>query len=140
MKKTAAAFAAVFIATFGVATAATTTKPNIIFILADDLGIGSVSCYGADNFKTPNIDSLAKSGLQLEHCYASPLCGPTRALVMTGRYAYHTGMTGNGTGARLKPANEVMMPQMLKPAGYVTAQVGKWDQLPLQPGDWGFDE
>ena len=115
-------------------------KPNIIFILADDLGIGNVSCYGADNFKTPNLDALAQSGIRFEHCYASPLCGPTRALLMTGRYAYHTGMTSNQTGSFLKPANEVMMPTVLKSAGYITAQCGKWAQLPLQPGDWGFDE
>lgn len=115
-------------------------KPNIIFILADDLGIGNVSCYGADNFKTPNIDRLAASGTRFEHCYACPLCGPSRALLMTGRYAYHTGMTGNDSGPLLKPANEVMMPRVLKPAGYVTAMCGKWSQLPLQPGDWGFDE
>ena len=115
-------------------------KPNIIFILADDLGIGCVSSYGADHFKTPNIDELAKGGLRFDRCYASPLCGPSRALLMTGRYAYHTGMTGNETGDLLKPANETMMPRMLKPAGYVTAQCGKWSQLPLQPGNWGFDE
>jgi arylsulfatase A len=59
---------------------------------------------------------------------------------MTGRYAYHTGMTGNDSGPLLKPANEVMMPKVLKPAGYVTAMCGKWSQLPLQPSDWGFDE
>ncbi len=115
-------------------------KPNIIFSLADDLGIGAVSCYGADNFKTPNIDTLAKGGLRFEHCYAAPLCGPSRALLMTGRYAFRTGMTGNETGPLLKPANEVMMPKVLKSAGYVTAMCGKWSQLPLQPGDWGFDE
>ncbi len=115
-------------------------KPNIIFILADDLGIGSVSSYGADNFKTPNIDKLAESGMRFEHCYASPLCGPSRALLMTGRYAFRTGMTSNQTGDLLKPGNETMMPSELKSAGYVTAQVGKWAQLPLQPGDWGFDE
>jgi len=115
-------------------------KPNIIFILADDLGIGSVSCYGADHFKTPNIDKLADSGIRFDHCYSSPLCGPSRALLMTGRYAFRTGMTSNQTGPRLKPANEIMTPKVLKTAGYVTAQVGKWAQLPLQPGDWGFDE
>ena len=115
-------------------------KPNIIFILADDLGIGGLSCYGADKFKTPNIDRLADSGIRFEHCYSSPLCGPTRALLMTGRYAFRTGMTSNQTGPRLTPANEIMMPTVLKQAGYVTAQVGKWAQLPLQPGDWGFDE
>ena len=115
-------------------------KPNIIFILADDLGIGSVSSYGADNFKTPNIDKLAASGIRFDHCYSSPLCGPSRALLMTGRYAFRTGMTQNYTGNLLKPANEVMMPTVLKRAGYVTGQVGKWAQLPLQPSDWGFDE
>lgn len=115
-------------------------KPNIIFILADDLGIGNVSCYGADNFKTPNIDALAKGGLRFERCYAAPLCGPTRAMLMTGRYAFRTGMTANTSGALVKPANEIMLPRMLKPAGYVTMQTGKWSQLPLQPGDFGFDE
>ena len=120
--------------------AGTATKPNIIFILADDLGINGVSSYGADVFKTPNIDALAKSGIRFENCYAAPLCGPSRAMLMTGRYAYRTGMTGNDSGSLLKPANEIMMPRVLKPAGYVTAMCGKWSQLPLQPGDWGFDE
>ena len=118
----------------------TPAKPNIVFILADDLGTGNVSCYGADNFKTPNVDALAKSGTRFEHCYACPLCGPSRALLMTGRYAFRTGMTGNDSGPLLKPANETMMPKALKPAGYVTAMCGKWNQLPLQPSDWGFDE
>ena len=115
-------------------------KPNIIFILADDLGIGNVSCYGADNFKTPNIDKLAQSGTRFEHCYAAPLCGPSRALLLTGRYAFHTGMTGNDSGPLVKPENETMIPNILKPAGYVTAMCGKWSQLPLQPASFGFDE
>ena len=141
-------FKAFIIATLLAATAACSAfaaepggkKPNIIFILADDLGIGNVSCYGADHFKTPNVDKLAQSGIRFEHCYAAPLCGPSRALLMTGCYAYHTGMTGNDSGPLLKPANETMMPKILKPAGYVTAMCGKWNQLPLQPSDWGFDE
>ena len=115
-------------------------KPNIIFILADDLGIGNVSCYGADHFKTPNIDKLAQSGIRFEHCYAAPLCGPSRALLLTGRYAYRTGMTGNDSGPLVKPENETMIPKILKPAGYVTAMCGKWSQLPLQPSAFGFDE
>ena len=122
------------------AAGAETRKPNIIFILADDLGIGNVSCYGADNFKTPNIDALAASGTRFEQFYACPLCGPSRALLMTGRYAYHTGMTGNDSGPLLKPGNETMIPKILKPAGYTTAMCGKWSQLPLQPSDWGYDE
>ena len=141
MNKTFIAFTAgLLLAPLGGVAGRAETKPNIIFILADDLGIGSVSSYGADNFKTPNIDKLANSGIRFEHCYSSPLCGPSRALLMTGRYAFRTGMTSNKTGDLLKPANETMMPTVLKPAGYVTAQVGKWSQLPLEPADWGFDE
>src|SRR3954464_7186114 len=83
--------------------AKTTSKPNIIFILADDLGIGNISCYGADNFKTPNIDALARGGIRFQHCYAQPLCGPSRAQLLTGRYAYHTGMTSNDSGSLIKP-------------------------------------
>ncbi|MEO5803861.1 MAG: sulfatase-like hydrolase/transferase [Verrucomicrobiota bacterium] len=115
-------------------------KPNIIYILADDLGFGNVSCYGADNFKTPRIDALAKGGIRFQHCFAQPLCGPSRAQILTGRYAFRTGMTGNGSGSLIKPENETMLPKVLKPAGYVSAQIGKWSQLPLQPGDFGFDE
>ena len=116
------------------------SSPNIIFILADDLGIGNISCYGADNFKTPRIDALAKGGIRFEHCYAQPLCGPSRAQLLTGRYAYHTGMTGNDSGSLIHPQNETMIPKMLKPAGYISGMCGKWGQLPLQPSDFNFDE
>ena len=120
--------------------AAKNRQPNIIFILADDLGLDSVSCYGADQLRTPNIDALARDGTRFEYSYANPLCGPSRAQILTGRYPFRTGMTSNTTGDVMKPANEVMIPKVLKAAGYVTAEVGKWSQLPLQPGDWGFDE
>jgi arylsulfatase A len=116
------------------------SKPNIILILADDLGIGNISCYGADNFKTPRIDALAKDGIRFQHGYAQPLCGPSRAELLTGRYAFHTGMTGNDSGPRVTPQSEMMIPRVLKPAGYVSAEIGKWGQLKLQPADFGFDE
>lgn len=122
------------------AAASDSRKPNIIFILADDLGLDSVSCYGSDQLKTPNIDALARSGMRFEYSYATPLCGPSRSQILTGRYPFRTGMTSNRTGDAVSPANEVMIPRVVKPAGYVTAQVGKWNQLPLQPSDWGFDE
>jgi arylsulfatase A len=115
-------------------------RPNIIFILADDVGLPNISCYGADEYKTPQIDALARSGTRFEHCYSTPLCGPSRAEILTGRYPFRTGMTSNQTGALLKPANEIMMPTVLKAAGYATVHAGKWGQLPDQPGDWGFDE
>ncbi len=115
-------------------------KPNIVFVLADDLGIGGVSCYGADNFKTPHIDQLARGGVRFTHGYTAPLCGPSRAMIMTGRYAFRTGATNQDSTGRMKPSVETFMPKILKPAGYVTACVGKWGQLPLGPADFGFDE
>jgi arylsulfatase A len=117
-------------------------KPNIILILADDLGVGNVSAYGADHFKTPHIDSLATTGMRFEYCFSAPVCGPSRALLMTGRYGFRTGMTGNDkeSAALMAEATEIMLPKVLKPAGYVTGQVGKWSQIPLEPSDWGFDE
>ena len=115
-------------------------KPNIVFILADDLGIGNVGCYGADRVKTPNIDALARGGVRHTHAYTAPLCGPSRALIMTGRYAFRTGATNQDATGQMKPANEKMIPKLLKPAGYVSSMIGKWGQLPLEPSDWGFDD
>ncbi|MCX6141934.1 MAG: sulfatase-like hydrolase/transferase [Ignavibacteriales bacterium] len=115
-------------------------KPNIIFILADDLGIGNVSCYGADNYKTPRIDKLAREGVRFTHAYTAPLCGPSRALILTGRYAFRTGAVNQDMTGLMKPSVETMMPKILKPAGYVTAMIGKWGQLPLAPADFDFDE
>lgn len=115
-------------------------KPNIIFILADDLGWGNVSCFGADNFKTPRLDALAKGGVKFEQAYSTPLCGPSRCQIMTGRYPFRTGMISNGSNRALLPKTEVVIPKVMKTAGYVTAQIGKWNQLPLEPSDWGFDE
>ena len=86
-------------------------KPNIIFILADDLGIGGVSCYGADNFKTPNIDRLAHGGIRFTHGYTAPLCGPSRAIIMTGRYAFRTGATNQDATGLMKPSVETFMPR-----------------------------
>jgi arylsulfatase A len=119
-------------------------KPNIIFILADDLGIDGVSCYGADKRHTPNIDKLAASGTRFTTCYAAPLCGPSRCLLMTGRYAFRTGGTTNGSwregGSGAKSADEQPMAKVLKQAGYVTGESGKWRQVGETPRDWGFDE
>jgi arylsulfatase A len=124
--------------------AAETTKPNIILIYADDLGLDGVSCYGADKHQTPNIDNLAMSGTRFETCYAAPLCGPSRCLLMTGRYAFRTGGIGNGSwrngGPGAKSADEPSVARLLKQNGYATAQAGKWRQVGETPRDWGFDE
>ena len=120
------------------------TKPNIIFVLADDLGIDGVSCYGADKHQTPKIDALAASGTRFQTCYAAPLCGPSRCLLMTGRYAFRTGGLTNqswrGGGPGAKSADEYPMAKLMKQAGYATGQAGKWRQVGELPGDWGFDE
>src|SRR5512137_2961899 len=108
------------------ATAAPPSKPNIIFILGDDYGTGEVGCYGADNYKTPNIDALASSGTRYTHAYTVPLCGPSRALILTGRYGFRTGAVNQDQTGLMKPANEIMVPKILKAAGYVTSAVGKW--------------
>lgn len=114
-------------------------KPNIIFILADDLGIGELGCYGGDNFKTPNIDQLARGGIRFTHAYTPSLCGPSRATILTGRYLFRTGATNQDATGLMKPSVETMTPKAMKPAGYITASVGKWGQLPLGPADFGFD-
>ncbi len=126
------------------ATAAAPARPNIIFVLADDLGIDGVSCYGADAHQTPHIDALAQSGLRFQTCYASPLCGPSRCLLMSGRYAFRTGGLTNQSwrkgGPGAKSADEYPMARLMKDAGYATGQAGKWRQVGDSPRDWGFDE
>jgi arylsulfatase A len=128
----------------GSAFAQTPSKPNIIFILADDLGLDGVSAYGADKHQTPNVDALAASGIRFQNGYAAPLCGPSRCLLMTGRYAFHTGGITNQSwrsrGPGAKSADEVPIATLLKRAGYATGQAGKWRQIGELPGDWGFDE
>lgn len=124
--------------------AKTTSPPNIVLIMADDLGLDGVGCYGADKHKTPQIDKLASSGTRFQTCYAAPVCGPTRALLMTGRYAFRTGGLTNQSwrqgGPGAKSADEYPMARMLKDAGYATGMVGKWRQVGETPRDWGFDE
>jgi arylsulfatase A len=124
--------------------AADAAKPNIILIYADDLGLDGVGCYGSDKHKTPNIDKLAASGTRFTTCYAAPLCGPSRCLLMTGRYAFRTGGIGNGSwrngGPGAKSADEPSVARLLKQSGYATAQAGKWRQVGETPRDWGFDE
>ncbi len=119
-------------------------RPNIIFFLADDLGLDGVSCYGADKHKTPHIDALAASGIRFETCYAAPLCGPSRCLLNTGRYAFRTGGITNQSwrdgGPGAKSADEHPVARLLKEAGYATGMSGKWRQVGETPRAWGYDE
>src|SRR5262252_6464408 len=95
-------------------------KPNIIMILSDDVGLGDIGFTGGA-FKTPEIDKLAKGGTQFEYCYATPLCGPSRCQLLTGRYPFRTGLINNNSHQAIQPGKEIMIQTVLKKAGYVTA-------------------
>src|SRR5215475_14442193 len=78
-------------------------RPNIVFILADDLGYGDLGCYGQEKIRTPNLDRLAKDGMQFTHCYAgSTVCAPSRCALMTGLHTGHCRVRGNGGGGSAK--------------------------------------
>jgi arylsulfatase A-like enzyme len=117
--------------------------PNIIFILADDLGYGDLGCYGQKRIKTPNIDKLAAEGMRFTQCYAgSTVCAPSRSVLMTGLHSGHTRIRGNNAYP-LQP-EDVTVASVLKKANYKTGLIGKWG-LGLQgttgtPGKHGFDE
>lgn len=126
-------------------------QPNIVVILADDLGYGDLGCYGHLKFKTPNLDRMAAEGARFTqfNCPA-PFCAPTRSALMTGRYPFRCGMTANPApdggpvaDALHLPEKETTLAQVLKSAGYAAGMVGKW-HLGHKPGflptDRGFDE
>lgn len=123
-------------------------KPNILLILVDDLGYGDLSSYGAKDLKTPHIDSLMNRGMRFNQFYANcPVCSPTRASILTGRYPDLVGVPGvirsyaSGNFGYLDP-KAVMLPSMLKKAGYHTSIIGKWHlglEAPNRPNDRGFD-
>ncbi|MBN2138167.1 MAG: sulfatase-like hydrolase/transferase [Sedimentisphaerales bacterium] len=119
----------------------TNDRPNIVLIMADDLGYECLGCYGGKSYKTPVLDSLAAAGVRFEHCYSQPLCTPSRVKIMTGK-----SNAGNYTrfGA-LNPA-EKTFGHLMQQAGYATCIVGKW-QLAARdggkgtyPAQAGFDE
>jgi arylsulfatase A len=121
-------------------------RPNIVLIFCDDLGISNIGYHGADEpFKTPHIDALSSQGIRFERCFSAPICGPSRAQLMTGQYGFRSGVVDNATAAQLNPAEDLTMPQVMRKAGYKTAGAGKWSQLEYlktkEDGDrWGFDE
>ena len=104
-------------------------KPNVIYIYADDLGYGDLSCYGATKINTPNIDKLAKQGIRFTNAHAaSATCTPSRFAVMTGRYPWRVKGTNilPGDAALIVPTDKTTLPGLFKKAGYTTGIVGKW--------------
>jgi arylsulfatase A-like enzyme len=107
------------------ATFSAQTRPNIIFIQADDLGYGDLSCYGQRKFRTPNIDRLAAEGMRFTQYYAgSTVCAPSRSALMTGQHTGHTRIRGNARHPLLP--EDVTVAEALKSAAYKTALIGKW--------------
>ena len=146
--KTLLRFSLAIAAVLFLAAHATAAKPNILLILADDLGYGDLSSYGAKDLKSPHIDALVKSGIRFTNFYANcPVCSPTRAALLTGRYQDMVGVPGvirtnaHNNWGYLHP-KAVLLPSVLKTAGYHTAIVGKWHlglESPNVPNDRGFD-
>jgi arylsulfatase A len=126
-----------------------TSRPNIILIMADDLGYGDISCYGSTKISTPNIDALARGGMKLTDYHSNcPVCSPTRAALLTGRYQQRTGIEGviyakgptRRTGLALE---ETTFAEVLKTHGYATGIFGKWHlgyNVEFNPARQGFDE
>ena len=126
-----------------------TQKPNIVYILADDLGYGDLSCYGQSNFATPNIDKLAETGMKFtQHYSGCTVCAPSRSSLMTGQHTGHTFIRGNKEwkpeGQYPLEAKAVTMAEVLKDAGYATGGFGKWGlgfvNTEGSPNNQGFDE
>ena len=119
-------------------------KPNIIFIMADDLGYGHPGCYGQEKIRTPHIDRLAAEGMRFTQCYAgAPVCAPSRSVLMTGMHGGHTSVRGNSGGIPLLD-EDVTIGEILKNAGYTTGITGKWGLGDAGttgiPNRQGFDE
>ena len=117
-------------------------KPNIIFIMADDLGYGDLGCYGQELIKTPHIDRLAENGMRFTDFYSgSTVCAPSRCVLMTGLDTGHCYIRGNGKN-NLRP-EDVTVAELLKAEGYATGQVGKWglghEGTSGMPTNQGFD-
>lgn len=120
-----------------------TQRPNVIVILTDDQGHGDLGFHGNPKIRTPNIDKLAGESVRCEYFYVCPVCAPTRASLMTGRYNYRTGVVDTFLGRALMHPDETTLAEMFAAVGYRTGIFGKWhlgDNFPMRPMDQGFQE
>lgn len=118
-------------------------KPNVVVIITDDQGYGDLSIHGNPHLKTPNMDRIGHEGVEFTQFHVCPVCAPTRASLMTGRYNYRTGVVDTYLGRAMMYSDEVTLAEMLGSAGYRTGIFGKWhlgDNYPLRPKDQGFQE
>jgi arylsulfatase A-like enzyme len=125
------------------ATAGTASRPNVLLIVTDDQGFGDLGAHGNPKIKTPHLDAFTKESAWLKNFYVSPVCAPTRASLLTGRYNYRTGVVDTYLGRALMYPDEVTLAEVLAGAGYRTGIFGKWhlgDNAPMRPIDQGFQE
>ena len=118
-------------------------QPNVILIMTDDQGYGDFGATGNPLIRTPNIDAMAERSAMMTTFYVSPVCSPTRACLMTGRYNYRTRVIDTWIGRSMMDPEEVTLPEVLNSAGYATGIFGKWhlgDSYPMRAIDQGFDE
>ncbi len=118
-------------------------KPNVVMILTDDQGWGDLSLNGNTNISAPNIDRLAQHGVSFDRFYVCPVCSPTRAEILTGRYHPRGGVYSTSAGGERLDMDETIIAEVFKKAGYTTAAYGKWHngmQYPYHPNARGFDE
>lgn len=112
-------------------------RPNIIFIMADDLGYGDIGCYGQKQIQTPNLDRMAAEGTRFTQCYSgSPVCAPSRCCLMTGLHTGHARIRDNVPHEIFLRPDDVTVAEVLKQAGYATGAIGKWSLG--EPGSWGI--
>jgi len=142
--KTISAAVVVGLVLTGASLARRTERPNIVFILADDLGYGDLSCYGATKVRTPNIDKLAEQGVRFTDAHSpASVCTPTRYNLLTGRYAWRTWASSScvwSNDPMLIDPERFTLPDLLKSQGYRTACVGKWHLGFGEPGMPGWDD
>jgi arylsulfatase A-like enzyme len=122
--------------------ASTAKQPNILFILTDDQGYGDVARHGHPLLKTPHQDTLHDQSVRFQNFYVSPSCSPTRAALMTGMHEFRSGVTHTTEPREHLDLNAVILPQLLKSAGYRTGFIGKWhlgNDGPYNPTNRGFD-
>lgn len=123
------------------AAAAPAARPNIVLIMTDDMGYGDLGVHGNPQIKTPNLDRFAKESVRLKNFFVCPVCSPTRASLMTGRYNYRTGVVDTYIGRSLMYPDETTIAEILEAGGYKTGIFGKWhlgDNYPLRAIDQGF--
>jgi len=118
-------------------------RPNVIVVLTDDQGYGDFGVHGNRKIRTPHLDRFARDGVRMTRFYSSPVCAPTRASLMTGRYYYRSGVIHTSRGAAKMAGDNVTLAEILREGGYTTGCFGKWhlgDNYPMRPQDQGFDE